>query len=142
MRRRAAHGRPLDGRRRHGGHRAASREAHLSRPVGDPRASTMRRWNQPFVISVNALGLTQITAWGTSFYCLGVLAKPIAAETGWAISTIFLGFSIALVVMGVISTTVGRLIDRIGARAVMSIGTVIVSAGLFGPSPMGTVAGY
>ena len=30
----------------------------------------------PFAISVNALGLTQITAWGTSFYCLGVLAKP------------------------------------------------------------------
>ena len=59
---------------------------------------------RPFVISVNALGLTQITAWGTSYYCLGVLAKPIASETGWAISTIFLGFSVALVVMGVIST--------------------------------------
>jgi MFS family permease len=102
----------------------------------------MRRWNKPFVISVNALGLTQITAWGTSFYCLGVLAKPIAAETGWAISTIFLGFSIALVVMGVISTTVGRLIDRIGARAVMSIGTIIVSAGLLGLSQVRDVATY
>ena len=51
----------------------------------------------PLVIAVNALGITQITAWGTSFYCLGVLAKPIAAETGWATSTIFLGFSVALV---------------------------------------------
>ena len=96
----------------------------------------------PFAISVNALGLTQITAWGTSFYCLGVLAKPIGAETGWAMSTIFLGFSIALVVMGVISTTVGRLIDRIGARTVMSIGTVIVSAGLFGLSRVHDVATY
>ncbi len=55
----------------------------------------------PLVIAVNALGITQITAWGTSFYCLGVLAKPIAAETGWATSTIFLGFSVALVTMGV-----------------------------------------
>ena len=70
----------------------------------------------PLVISVNALGITQITAWGTSYYCLGVLAKPIAAETGWTISTIFLGFSVALVTMGLISTWVGRLIDRIGAR--------------------------
>jgi MFS family permease len=96
----------------------------------------------PFAISVNALGLTQITAWGTSFYCLGVLAKPIAAETGWTMSTIFLGFSIALVVMGVISTTVGRLIDRIGARAVMSAGTVIVSAGLLGLSQVRDVATY
>jgi len=82
------------------------------------------------VVAVNALGITQITAWGTSYYCLGVLAKPIVAETGWALSTVFLGFSVALLVMGFISTWVGRLIDRIGARAVMSIGTIIVSAGL------------
>ena len=93
--------------------------------------SGWREWRRdPFVLSVNALGITQITAWGTSYYCLGVLAKPIASETGWAISTIFLGFSVALVVMGLISTWVGRLIDRMGARAVMSCGTVIVSAGL------------
>jgi MFS family permease len=86
------------------------------------------------VLSVNALGLTQITAWGTSYYCLGVLAKPIVAETGWAVSTVFLGFSIALLVMGFISAWVGRLIDRIGARWVMSIGTVIISGGLLGLS--------
>jgi MFS family permease len=96
----------------------------------------------PFAIAVNALGITQITAWGTSFYCLGVLSKPIAAETGWSISTIFLGFSIALVVMGVISTTVGRLIDRIGARTVMSVGAVIVSAGLLWLSQVRDVASY
>jgi MFS family permease len=115
----------------------------LTRPtqVGRPRG--WRRWRRdPLVIAVNALGLTQITAWGTSFYCLGVLAKPIAAETGWAISTIFLGFSVALVTMGLISTSVGRLIDRVGARAVMSLGTVIVSAGLLGLSQVRDVATY
>lgn len=94
------------------------------------QGSRGRWWNDPLVLSVNALGLTQITAWGTSYYCLGVLAKPIVAETGWAVSTVFLGFSIALLVMGFISTWVGKLIDRIGARWVMSIGTVIISAGL------------
>ena len=94
----------------------------------------MRAWSDPLVVSVNALGLTQITAWGTSYYCLGVLAKPIVAETGWAISTVFLGFSIALLVMGFISAWVGRLIDRIGGRQVMSVGTVIISAGLLGLS--------
>ena len=89
-----------------------------------------RWWADPFVLSVNALGLTQITAWGTSYYCLGVLAKPIVSETGWAVSTVYFGFSIALLVMGFISTWVGKLIDRIGARWVMSIGTMIISAGL------------
>jgi len=93
-------------------------------------------------IAVNALGLTQITAWGTSYYCLGVLAKPIVAETGWTMTTVFLGFSVALLVMGFISTWVGRLIDRIGARAVMSIGTVIVSAGLFALALVRNQASY
>ena len=111
--------------------------------MASDRQPGWRRWRtDPLVLSVNALGITQITAWGTSFYCLGVLAKPIAAETGWAISTIFLGFSVALVVMGLISTSVGRLIDRMGARAVMSIGTVIVSAGLLGLSQVRDVAAY
>ena len=108
----------------------------------EPNVPRRRRWGDPLVVSVNALGLTQITAWGTSYYCLGVLAKPIGADTGWSTGTIFLGFSVALVVMGLISTWVGRLIDRVGARAVMSIGTIIVSAGLLALSQVSTVAAY
>src|SRR5262245_28093136 len=123
-----------------------SRACHL---LGDPTTRACRRQGQgnvmasklqpevqrrrrmdPMVIAVNALGITQITAWGTSFYCLGVLAKPIVADTGWPLTTVFLGFSVALLVMGLISTWVGRLIDRVGARAVMCIGTIIVSIGL------------
>ena len=52
------------------------------------------------VLAVNALGVTQITAWGTSYYCLGVLAKPIVADTGWPLTTVFLGLSVALLAMG------------------------------------------
>ena len=105
------------------------------RPRGARRRDSM-------VIAVNALGLTQITAWGTSYYCLGVLAKPIVAETGWNLSTVFLGFTIALLVMGSISTWVGRLIDRFGARPVMTIGTIIVSAGLLALSQVQDLASY
>jgi len=102
-----------------------------------------RRWRtDPMVIAVNALGIAQITAWGTSYYCLGVLAKPIVAETGWAMTTVFLGFSVALLVMGFISTWVGRLIDRVGARAVMSTGTIIVSAGLLALSQVHSPVSY
>ena len=93
-------------------------------------------------VAVNALGITQITAWGTSFYCLGVLAKPIVADTGWPLTTVFLGFSVALLVMGVVSTWVGRIIDRVGARIVMSVGTIIVSLGLFALSRVEDPASY
>src|SRR4029077_13180881 len=101
-----------------------------------------RRRVDPMVVAVNALGITQITAWGTSFYCLGVLAKPIVADTGWPLTTVFLGFSVALLVMGFISTWVGRLIDRVGARAVMCVGTIIVSVGLVTLSQVRDPASY
>ena len=96
----------------------------------------------PMVLAVNALGITQITAWGTSYYCLGVLAKPIVADTGWPLTTVFLGFSVALLVMGLISTWVGRLIDRVGAGAVMCVGTIIVSAGLMALSQVWDQTSY
>src|SRR5574338_67121 len=86
---------------------------------------------EPMVGAVLALGITQITAWGTSYYCLGVLAGPIVHDTGWSRGFVFLGFTVALIVMGLVSSSVGRAIDRHGGRAVMTLGSVLVSAGLF-----------
>src|SRR5262249_40545386 len=96
----------------------------------------------PMVVAVNALGITQITAWGTSYYCLGVLATPIVDETGGPMTAGLLGFSVALLIMGLISTSVGGLIDRLGARAVMAVGTIIVSAGLVALSQVNHSTSY
>ena len=89
------------------------------------------RLGDPMLAAVVALGITQITAWGTSYYCLGVLAGPISRDTGWSRGFVFLGFTVALLAMGAVSSAVGRAIDRRGARGVMTLGTVVVSAGLF-----------
>ncbi len=103
-----------------------SASAPLVTPPSGPR------WlPSPMMVAVNALGITQITAWGTSYYCLGVLAAPIAAELGWSRGFVFLGFTVSVLVMALISTTVGRLIDRVGARTIMSLGSVIVATGLY-----------
>ena len=96
----------------------------------------------PMTIAVCALGITQITAWGVSFYCLGVLAGPIASDMGWSRGFVFLGFTVALLVMGVVSTGVGRAIDSLGGRIVMTIGTAIVSAGLYALSLVADQTGY
>ena len=40
-----------------------------------------------------ALGITQIIAWGTTLYALGVLGKPIAADTGWSQTLVFGGLT-------------------------------------------------
>lgn len=100
---------------------------------GARRMSQLRRpsHTDPMWIAVFALGISQITAWGTSYYCLGILASPIAADTGWRRSLVFSGFTVGLLVMGLVSTRVGRVIDTYGARYVMSLGTVVSSCGLY-----------
>jgi MFS family permease len=100
-------------------------------PNATQRADWRTRLADPMAGAVVALGITQITAWGTSYYCLGVLAGPIVRDTGWSRGFVFLGFTVALLVMGLVSNAVGRAIDRHGGRAVMTLGTVLVSAGLF-----------
>src|SRR5262245_30613883 len=95
------------------------------------RAGWWARLSDPMMSAVVALGITQITAWGTSYYCLGVLAGSIGRDMGWSRGFVFLGFTVALLAMGIVSTTVGRAIDRYGGRAVMTLGTVLVSAGLY-----------
>ncbi len=106
------------------------------------RASWRARLADPMTGAVLALGVTQITAWGTSYYCLGVLAGPISQDTGWSRGFVFLGFTVALLAMGIISSAVGRAIDRHGGRAVMTLGTVVVSAGLFALAHVHREAAY
>ena len=102
----------------------------------------MRSRPDPLPFAVCALGITQITAWGTSYYCLGVLANPIAKDTGWSLSLIYFGFTVSLLVMGAVSAWAGKAIDRYGAQAVMSAGTVLVSAGLLLLSLVKSEAAY
>ncbi|MGH7350320.1 MAG: hypothetical protein ACREI6_09885, partial [Candidatus Rokuibacteriota bacterium] len=96
----------------------------MNRPAAPTaRVSRRARLTDPMVGAVLALGITQITAWGTSYYCLGVLAGPISQDMGWSRGFVFLGFTVALLAMGIVSSAVGRAIDRHGGRAVMTLGT-------------------
>lgn len=84
----------------------------------------------PATAAILALGITQIIAWGTTLYALGVLGKPIAADTGWSQGLVFGGLTVGLLVSSATSTFVGRLVDRRGGRMAMSIGSVLAAAGL------------
>lgn len=79
---------------------------------------------------VSALGVIEIFAWGSSFYLIAVLAAPIAAETGWSGATIAAGVSLALLVNGLLATTVGRLIEARGGRQVLAAGMALLACGL------------
>ena len=90
--------------------------------AGDSRAFTG--------LIVPALGVTQILAWGTSYYLTTVLAKPIAVDTGWSLTWVVGGLSLGLLIAGLASPLVGRAIHRRGGRPVLAASSVLLSAGL------------
>lgn len=80
--------------------------------------------------AVFALGITQITAWGTTLYALGVLGRSIGIEMGWSRGLVFGGLTAGLLVAALVSTWTGRLIDRRGAQTVMTLGSLFCAVGL------------
>jgi predicted MFS family arabinose efflux permease len=83
-------------------------------------------------VVITALGIVQILAWGTSFYIPAVFAEPIVRDTGWSLGWVVGGTSIGLLVAGLISPQVGRIIDRHGGRPVLLASSLFYAAGLAG----------
>jgi len=79
---------------------------------------------------VAALGVAQLIGWGTSFYFPGVLAAPIAADTGWPLSMIVGGVSLGLLIAGLISPQVGHVIALRGGRPVLAASSLSFAAGM------------
>src|SRR5512143_322222 len=81
--------------------------------------------------AVPVLGVTQILSWGTIFYTPVLIVPLIATERRWSISFAMGGFSVGLLVAGLVAPYVGRSIDRFGGHVVMTIGSLIGALGLF-----------
>src|SRR5262249_62404300 len=65
-------------------------------------------------IVVAMLGCMQILAWGSTFYLLPVLARPIVEDTGWPYDRVMAGLALGLLAAGIVSPRTGRLIGRHG----------------------------
>ncbi len=81
-------------------------------------------------VIIATLGVGQIFAWGSSYYLLAVLAKPITDDTGWPLGWVIGGVSLGLLVAGLVSLWVGRTIGRHGGRFVLASSTVLLATGL------------
>ena len=80
-----------------------------------------------FVVTI--LGLTQIMAWGSSYYLPAVIAPAVSADAGWPLAWIVGGLSLGLLVAGLISPRVGSAIDRHGGRLVLALSAVCLGIG-------------
>jgi MFS family permease len=95
--------------------------------IASTAASTPR-----FRVVIPVLGVTQILAWGSSYYLLAVLAKPIADDTGWSFAWVIGGVSLGLLTAGLVSPRVGDSIQRHGGRLVLATSAIFLALGLIG----------
>lgn len=79
---------------------------------------------------VLALGTTQTLAWAPSYYLPAILADPIAHDLAVSSNWFFAAFSASLVISGLLGPRVGRQIDLVGGRQVLSASNIILAAGL------------
>ena len=77
-----------------------------------------------------ALGITQTLAWASSMYLPAILADPIARDLGVSSNWVFGAFSAALVLSALLGPRIGRQIDLVGGRPVLSMSNLVLAAGL------------
>jgi MFS family permease len=77
-----------------------------------------------------ALGTTQTLAWASSMYLPAILADPIARDLGVSSNWVFGAFSAALVLSALLGPRIGRQIDLVGGRSVLSMSNLVLAAGL------------
>src|SRR3981189_2951412 len=87
----------------------------------------MGRRQLPIIV---ALGTTQTLAWASSYYLPAILADPIGRDLGVSSNWIFAAFSAWLVIAALRGPHVGRQIDLVGGRSVLSISNLTLAAGL------------
>lgn len=71
------------------------------------------------------LSVTQIVSWGVLYYAFPVLAPAIGRTTGWSLSMVTGSFSLSLLTAAIAGIPVGRAIDRLGPRRVMTAGSLL-----------------
>ena len=72
-------------------------------------------------------GCNQLINWGISFYLPGTFARAISADRGWSAPQIYLGLTLAMLVMAAVSPFVARLLARFGGQKVVMGGTLLIA---------------
>ena len=84
----------------------------------------------PTVRVTLGLGFTQIVGWGTTFLMPSVLGRHIQDDLGMPPELVFAGITVMFAVGAFCAPRVGRIVDRTGARKLMTVGSLIYALAL------------
>ena len=104
---------------------------------GQPREAPFYGW-----VLMVVLGITTIISYGTTQYLFGVLIVPLDATFGWGRASISGAYALGLIVAGLLGVPIGSLVDRWGARLLMSAGSALAALALFGLARVNTLGQF
>ena len=87
-------------------------------------------------------GCHQLINWGISFYMPGTFAQAIVADRGWSSPQLYLGLTLAMLVMAMVSPFVARLLAYAGGQNVVMSGTLLIAASCAGMAYTQTLFGW
>lgn len=79
---------------------------------------------------VTVLSTVQIVSWGCLYYAFAALQSSITADTGWSAMAVTGAFSVSQLVAGGVGLWVGRHLDAVGPRRVMTAASLLAVPGL------------
>ena len=91
---------------------------------------------------VGALAVTELISFGVLYYAFSALLVPMQRDLGWSLTVLSGGFSVALLVSGLVAPLVGQWLDRRGARLLMTTGSIIATGAVLAWSRVETIPGY
>lgn len=101
---------------------------------------TMTR--RPAFRVIAGLGTTQVIGWGTTFTALPIFGTPIAHDLGLAREWVFGGLTMMLLISALVAPRIGRLVDRLGARWIMVVGSLVGALAMLAQSRASGLVSY
>lgn len=91
---------------------------------------------------VAGIAVGQVVSWGVLYYAFSVLLVPMQRDLGWSRALLVGGFTVAVVISGLLAPVVGRHLDHGNPRLVMGGGSAAAVALVVGWSQARSIPAY